>query len=205
MRWQSTDMDRHLHRPAAPPFEGEGPHALWHFSEDPTIEIFRPQAVATAPPSEADDLFVWAVDTRHAPTFWFPRDCPRGCAWMSERTTEDDRNRFFGHTASSRIHVVEHGWLDAIRNCRLWAYRLPSDTFQRHDVGGYWVSAETVEPLEQVEVGDLLAMHVVAGIELRFTPSIWTWWVDVALSSLEFSGSRLRNCAAPMPEELAQL
>ena len=62
----------------APPYEGEGPFALWHFSEDPSLGWFRPHAPGTNP--EAPPL-VWAVDTRHAPMFWFPRDCPRGCIW----------------------------------------------------------------------------------------------------------------------------
>ena len=31
-------MDRHAGRPSAPPYDGEGPHALWHYSEDPAIE-----------------------------------------------------------------------------------------------------------------------------------------------------------------------
>jgi hypothetical protein len=195
---QSTDVTDAA-RPPAPPYDGEGPHALWHYSEDPTIEVFRPHRAATA---VEDDHLVWAIDTRHAPTFWFPRDCPRGCAWTSDRTTPEDRQRLFGHTDAPRIHVIEQAWLATVRSCRLYAYRLPEAPFERHSVGGYWVAQETVEPLELVEVGDLLQRHADAGIELRISPSIWTWWVDVAGSTLEFSGSRLRNCTRPMPESL---
>ena len=74
-----ADYPEHLlAREPAPPYEGEGPFALWHFSEDHSLGWFRPHTPATnadAPP------LVWAVDTRHAPMFWFPRDCPRGCIW----------------------------------------------------------------------------------------------------------------------------
>lgn len=191
-------------RPAAPPYAGEGPHAMWHFSEDPAIEVFRPQRVLEGPSTELEPR-VWAVDTRHAPMFWFPRDCPRGCAWWSERTTPEDRADFFRHTTSDRIHVIEHGWLDVVQRCELFAYRLPTAPFSPHEVGGYWTTTATVEPLERVAIGDLLLRHAVAGIELRITPSIWTWWADIVPSTLEFSGSRLRNCGAPMPESLAQL
>ena len=194
----------HDNRPAAPPYVGEGPHALWHYSEDPSIEVFRPQRVLEGPSRELDPR-VWTVDTRHAPMFWFPRDCPRGTAWASERTSEADRDRFFGHTDSGRIHVVEHGWLERIMTCSLYAYRLPAETFEPQGVGGYWWSASTVEPLELVSIGDLLLRHAEAGIELRITPSIWTWWGDVARSTLEFSGSRLRNCGLPEPDWVAQL
>ena len=189
-------------RSAPPPYRHEGPHALWHYSEDPTIEVFRPQRVAEGPNNELAPR-VWAIDTRHAPSFWFPRDCPRGCAWPGARTTDEDRDRFFGHTRSGRLHVIELGWLEAVRACELWAYELPMDTFFGHSVGGYWVSEATVEPLRRVAVGDLLARHVEADIELRLTPTLWTWWTEVDRSTLEFSGSRMRNCAEPMPEELA--
>ena len=184
-------------RALPPPYRDEGPHALWHFSEDPSIEVFRPKRVAV---SESDDELVWAIDTRHAPSFWFPRDCPRGCAWPGERTTDDDRDRFFRHTESGRLHVIELAWVERVQACELYAYRLPDETFAAHDVGGYWVSDTTVEPIERVRVGDLLLRHAEAAIELRLTPNLWTWWTDVARSTLEFSGSRLRNCATPMPE-----
>ena len=192
-------MPDHDGRPSAPPYADEGPHALWHFSEDPSIEVFRPHR---APTALEDELLVWAIDTRHAPMFWFPRDCPRGCAWASERTTAEDVERFFGQTEAGRIHVIEGAWLERVRACRLYAYRLPDGPFEPHSVGGYWVATETVEPLELVEVGDLLARHADAGIELRIAPTIWAWWQEVAFSTLEFSGSRLRNCTAPMPEKL---
>ena len=62
---------------------------------------------------EAQPL-VWAVDTRHAPMFWFPRDCPRGCIWPVSATTPEDRERFFGQSAANRVHVIEAGWLKRI-------------------------------------------------------------------------------------------
>lgn len=198
-REQSTEMD-HETRPPAPPYRGEGPHALWHVSEDPTIEVFRPHR---APTALEDEELVWAIDTRHVPMFWFPRDCPRGCAWASDRTSPEDVERFFGHTDARRIHVIEGAWLARVQACRLYAYRLPDEPFARHSVGGYWVARETVEPLELVEVGDLLGRHADAGIELRIAPSIWAWWEHVAFSTLDFSGSRLKNCTMPMPERLA--
>jgi hypothetical protein len=183
----SADIDR---RPPGPPYAGEGPHALWHVSEDPTIEVFRPHVPATnpsAPPA------VWAIDTRHLPMFWFPRDCPRGCIWLSGRESEDDRERFFGHTDATRIHVIESAWFESMATTTLSLYRLPDDGFEPHDVGGYWVSDRTVAPIERFEIDDLVGRHARAGIDLRITPSIWPWWSAVAASTLDFSGSRLRN------------
>jgi hypothetical protein len=188
-----------LAREAAPRYDGEGPFALWHFSEDPGLGRFRPHPPAsnpTAPP------LVWAVDTRHAPTFWFPRDCPRGCIWPVSTTTAADRERFFGQSGTDRVHVVEAGWLDRIRACRLYAYRLPTEPFQPHEVGGYWVTGEQVDAIERVEADDLLARHTRARIELRIAPSIWPFWRRVVESTVGFSGSRLRN-TAPHPHQFA--
>jgi hypothetical protein len=181
---------RLLAREAAPAHDGEGPFALWHFSEDPSLGVFRPRP----PASGSSAPLVWAVDTPHAPMFWFPRDCPRGCIWAGSATTDEDRERFFGQSAAKRVHVIEAAWLGPMRTCQLFAYRLPTEPFRPHDeVGGYWVTGEVVEATERVEVGDLLARHAAAGIELRITPSIWPFWRQVVGSTVEFSGSRLRN------------
>ena len=192
-----TDYPEHLlSREAPPPCAGEGPFALWHFSEDPTLGRFRPHTPATNPTAPP---LVWAVDTRHAPTFWFPRDCPRGCIWPVSTTTAEDRERFFGQSDANRIHVIEAGWLERMQACRLYAYRMPTGAFRPHEVGGYWVTGEQVDAIERFVIDDLLARHARARIELRITPSIWPFWRQVVNSSVEFSGSRLRN-AAPHPQ-----
>jgi hypothetical protein len=54
---------------------------------------------------------------------------------------------------------------------------------------------QPVEAVERVTVDDLLGRHAAAGIELRVTPSIWPFWRRVTASTVEFSGSRLRNAA----------
>jgi hypothetical protein len=191
------DYPEHLLAREPPPrYAGEGPFALWHFSENPGLTRFLPHVPATNP--QASPL-VWAVDTRHAPMFWFPRDCPRGCIWPVSTTTAEDRERFFGQSAAQRIHVIEADWIERMRACRLYAYRMPADAFRPHEVGGYWVGEEPAEAIERVVVDDLLGRHARAGIELRVTPSIWPFWRRVASSTVEFSGSRLRN-TAPHPD-----
>jgi hypothetical protein len=180
-------------RDPAPAYLGEGPPALWHVSEDPAIERFEPHVAATAPSREPR---VWAVDTRHLPLYWFPRDCPRGTFWATPSTTARDAALLGG---GSRVHVIEEGWLPAMHDTRVVAYRLPEDTFAPDpEVGGYWLSREAVEPLDVVELDDLVVRHERAGIELRVVANIWPIWNRVAASTLEFSGIRLRN-AAPEP------
>ena len=175
-------------REPAPPYLGEGPHALWHVSEDSSIPRFEPHVSATA---ESSEPRVWAVDTRHLPLYWFPRECPRGTFWATPETTPQDTELLAG---SSRVHVAESGWLERIRVSRVVAYRLPEETFTPHpEVGGYWLSRDAVGPIELVRLGDLLALHAQSAIELRLVPSLWPVWDRVASSTLEFSGIRLRN------------
>jgi hypothetical protein len=186
-------------RAPAPPYSGEGPHALWHASEDASIERFEPHVSATA---ESNEPRVWAIDTRHLPLYWFPRDCPRGTFWRAPETTAEDAQRLLG--AAQRVHAIENPWLDRIRGARVFAYRFPETTFERDpEVGGYWLSREPVVPLEVVELGDLVERHALAGIELRAVDNLWPLWDRVVASTLEFSGIRLRNARA-RPAWLAQ-
>ena len=180
-------------RTPAPPYVGEGPHALWHVSENPSIERFEPHLSATAISPEPR---VWAVDTRHLPLYWFPRDCPRGTFWVDAGTTPFDAALLAG---STRVHIVETGWLERMRTACVYAYRLDEGSFRPDDeVGGYWMSREPVRPVEIVELGDLVARHRAAAIELRVLDNLWPTWNRVVASSLEFSGIRLHN-ALPLP------
>lgn len=87
-----------------------------------------------------------------------------------------------------------------MRNCRLYAYALPHAAFAPDPrVGGYWLATTTIVPLAVNAVGDLLERHVMAGIELRIVSSLWPLWAEVVRSTLQFSGSRLRNCEVPQP------
>ena len=165
---------------SAPPYRGEGAHALWHVSEDAAIERFEPR-----------DGRVWAIDTRHLPLFWFPRDCPRATFWSVEETTDDDVDRFLGGDRTRRVHVIEPVWLDRMRSAQLCAYRVSDATFEPED--RYWISSVAVEPIERVGVPDLLALHADAEIELRIAPQLLDLWERVIASTLDFSGIRLRN------------
>ena len=181
-------------RDPAPPYANEGPHALWHVSEDAAIERFTPHVSATA---ELDEPLVWAIDTRHLPLYWFPRDCPRGTFWADAATDPYDAARLLA--GSVRVHAIEEAWVERMHTTDVFAYRLPERVFDPHpDVGGYWLSRETVEPLEVRLLGDLVALHDDAGIELRVLSNLWPLWNEVVASTLEFSGMRLRN-AQPAP------
>jgi hypothetical protein len=166
-------------------------HKLWHISEDGSIPRFEPRA---NPSHDSPEPLVWAIDSGHVPAYWFPRDLPRGTFWALDTTTDDDVERFLTGNRALRVHAIESSWLGALREARLFAYRLPPETFEAYArAAGYFVSREPVEPVEVVELDDLIARHAEAGIELRIVPELWPLWERVIASTLEFSGIRLRN------------
>jgi hypothetical protein len=145
---------------------------LWHFSEDPTIEVFVPHHREL---HQLDEALVWAVGSNRAWVYWFPRDCPRVCWWEG----------------ASRIAAIEGAWLARMRSTRLYAYKMPPETFEPWDE--FFISRETIVPLELVDVGDLLGRHAAEGIELRIVPSLFPLWDTVRETADDFSGIRLRN------------
>ena len=161
---------------------------LWHVSEDPAIEVFHPQQNEL---HALDEPLVWAVDTHYQWLYWFPRDCPRACWEASEDTTDSDVARWLEGDRERRVAVIETGWLGRMRSATLYAYRLPQATFEPWDK--FFVSRETVVPLERVEFDDLLARHADARNELRIAPALYPLWDNVIETTLDFNGIRLRN------------
>jgi hypothetical protein len=176
--------------PAGPP----PPPLVWHFSEDPSIGEFAPHVPATNPTMPPG---VWAIDDRHAPLYWFPRDCPRITWWTPDGRPADR----LGPTTASRVHAVESAWLDRIRSCRLHRYGFDAASFEPWpEADGQLVSSTTVRPVSVEPMGDLLDRHVRAGIELRLVPSLWPLRDAVveaaAAHGYRFSMVRMRNAAA---------
>jgi hypothetical protein len=157
-------------------------------SEDPGVDVFVPRRNEL---HALDEPHVYAVDTRYAWLYWFPRDCPRACWSANESTTEDDVEQWLDGDRARRVAVIENRWLERMRTVKLFAYRLPPDTFEPWDK--FFVSRESVVPLELVELDDLLARHADAGVELRIAPALYPLWDRVIRTTLDFSGIRLRN------------
>ncbi len=164
------------------------PGQLLHFSEDPTITVFEPHVATTAAQRTP---YVWAVDADRAPDYWFPRECPRAMAWVDDSTTDEDRRTVLGEC--QRVHVIEYGWLSRLQTARVFAYRFAADDFEPFESHAY-VARRAVRPLAPPEpVGDLIALHESAGIELRLVVSLWPFVDRAVASTVGFSGIRLHN------------
>lgn len=178
-------------------------------SEVPDLHRFEPRhgtriglekqpdgSIVPTPTADTDGALVWAIDTRHLPLYWFPRDCPRGCFWARPETSDADVDRFLGGDRTHRVHAIESAWVERLRTAVVYAYRMPEASFRPHrTVGGYWVSEDPVEAIERVALRELERLHAEARIELRVVDDLWPLWDAVVASTLEFSGIRLRNAA----------
>lgn len=172
--------------------------SLFHFSDDPSIEVFVPQPVrvpSVRPPGQEwlNGPLVWAVGEAHQATYLFPRDCPRILVWLTERTNEEDRAAWWGDRSCRMIAHVEWSWLERIRTADLHRYELPPETFEPLDDAWMWVSKEPVRPVVNGSCGNLLdalaAQHVELRVMERLTPLRDLW----STTSLHVSGIRLRN------------
>jgi hypothetical protein len=179
-----TDVDEHG-RPQ--------PSVLYHFSEDPNIERFVPHVPRTNP---SQPPAVWAIDREHAPLYWFPRDCPRIAVYpFHEGQRAEFEARFT--TSARRMHAIESEWLERMRSVQIFRYELDSAAFSPwEEANGQWISAAEVMPSSVTPIGDLLAAHAAAGIELRLVPSLWPLHDVVRDSGFDFSIVRMHNAQA---------
>jgi hypothetical protein len=125
---------------------------LFHFSEDPGIELFAPRPVqvpSKRPPGQEwlNGPLVWAIDEWHEPLYLFPRNCPRVLVWPGPRTTEEDRARWWGSRACRMIAHIEWAWWGELSKAQLFRYELPPDDFEPLDDAGMFIARVAVAPL----------------------------------------------------------
>ena len=163
---------------------------LFHISEDSGIAEFVPRRS-----KYTEYPVVWAIDAARLRNYLVPRDCPRVTYSAGPQTTEADRERFLGSSAA--ILAVEATWWPRIRSCRLYSYRLPLETFELMDEdAGYFVSRDSVRPLEVEVIDDPITALLVRQVELRVLPDLGSLRAAVVASSLRFSIIRMENPAA---------
>jgi hypothetical protein len=166
---------------------------LYHFSEEPDIRIFEPRPAGAFPELEP---VVFAIDRERSPHYFFPRDCPRVIYWRADWTTDEDARTFLADTTVGKIVVVESGWLERIRNAKLYVYTFSGESFEQMDsTAGYYISKKTVEPIQVEPVGDLIGKLLAENLELRFTPSLHPIRESVIASTMDFSIIRFRNAS----------
>ena len=133
---------------------------------------------------------VWTIDEIHAPLFWFPRRVSADHVLVEDGGPAD------------RLGTTDVPWCTPSRNggssgC---APASCTSTGSIHgtsrwwpDADGYGVSAEEQQPLDVDRTGDLLDLHLAAGIELRVPASLQALRDEVIVSGYRFSMCRMHN------------
>lgn len=164
---------------------------LYHFSDEPGIARFVPRSPLERPEVEP---FVLAIDAWHAPMYYVPRDCPRACFWAKEDTTADDIARFGIDSSHRFVMVIDEAWRDRLADATIYRYDMPPGPFVLNDASaGHHVTRETIEPLRVDALCGLTDLIRGEGVDLRIRSGLRSLWAEVITSTLEFSGTRLRN------------
>ncbi len=172
---------------------------LYHFSEEPGIDVFVPRPPLAHP--EVEPL-VWAIDDWHQPMYFVPRDCPRVCFWPLPTTTDADRDRFWSYVSGRMVVAIEAAWLQRLQTVCVYRYRMPDEAFESLNDAGMHVSRQTIRPVEVEALVDLPTRLAEESVELRVCPSLVPLGRAVIRSTLHYSLIRMRNAVgwSPNPE-----
>lgn len=166
---------------------------LFHVSENPDIELFKPRPSPQAYDKLTDDV-VFAVSDKMLAYYLLPRECPRVCYYVKTDTQQEDIDKFIGNSDKKYIINIEEHWKDMINNTILYLYEMPPESFELLDEGaGYYITYKTVKPFNKLTIVNLKAEIESRNAELRALPSIREFAVEVSKSSLQFSIIRIKN------------
>lgn len=165
---------------------------LYHFSEESNISIFRPRIKHNRqdmPP------VVWAIDQLHEFTFYFPRDCPRIVFTRTEGISDEDSSKFFGVTIANIVITVETQWYKKINESTIYRYEFPDEKFKLFDeYAGYYITEETVKPIDMTPLTRLIERLTEQNIEVRFTPNLYPLREAILKSTIkDFGIHRFEN------------
>ena len=158
---------------------------LYHFSDDPAIQIFEPRPVRVPAPRRAgmewlNGPLVWAIDEAHSPLYLFPRECPRIVFWRKPDSPARDVERFLD-PKSRMTAYVETGWTERIKDASLIRYVLPAETFVDLEDAGMHVTRGRVVPLSVERLDDLPRRLADRNVVLRHVVSLTPAPSDVGL------------------------
>ncbi|MDJ0771158.1 MAG: hypothetical protein QNJ12_20385 [Ilumatobacter sp.] len=169
-----------------------GVTTLYHYSEDGGLRRFAPHVPPTNPGHPPQ---VWAIDEAHSPLYWFPRDCPRISVWAYDAEQQAILTDVF-ETEASRVCAAEISWLDRVRSGHIYRYSFDAAGFRPwEEADGQYIADDVRYPTSVDRYDDLLALHIAAGVELRFTPRLGVLMDRMLASRLPFSFVRIRDAS----------
>ena len=166
---------------------------LFHISEEPDIDVFEPRIPLRDDMDKSVGL-VWAIDEKRLPNFLFPRECPRVCYYITEKTSDSDKEAFFPCGLYSHAVVHERRWYERIKNIKLYAYEFnPKDFELQDDVAGYYVAKRKQIPVAKHIITDVFSELEKRNVYVISVDSLSDIAEKVRASSLNWSLCRMRN------------
>ncbi|WP_405156431.1 DUF6886 family protein [Paenibacillus sp. FSL K6-0108] len=165
---------------------------LYHFSEVSDIQVFIPKEKQNRAEFPA---VVWAIDEEHEYSYYFPRDCPRIICKKTDTISVENKEKFFKHSNAELIVTVESSWYPRIMNQILYRYHFDDTHFELFDpTAGYYISDQVTKPLQIDRMDGLMERLFKKGIELRFTPNLYSLREAILTSDFkEFGIHRFNN------------
>lgn len=164
---------------------------LFHVSEEENIEIFNPRLPYREDLDKTKGL-VWAINEECLPNFLTPRNCPRVTYHCSDKTTEEDKEKYLSSKTTKHVVVVEHKWYEIIKNTTLYIYEFDTKNFYLQDrCAGYYVSENIEKPINKIVIDDLLGELIKRNVEIRIVDNLWDIWGKIKESSFDWSMCRM--------------
>jgi hypothetical protein len=164
---------------------------LHHVSEENNIEIFEPRIPYREDLDKTKGL-VWSINEKCLPNFLTPRNCPRVTYHSTDKSSEEDRVKYFSSESSQHVVAIEHKWFETIKNTTLYIYEFDSSQFYLQDeVAGYYVSEVSQVPINKITITDLFEELFKRNIEVRIVDNLWCLYDEIKVTSLNWSMCRM--------------
>ena len=166
---------------------------LFHVSEENNIEVFKPRIHYRKDIDNSKGL-VWAIAENCLPNFLTPRDCPRVTYYSTDKSSIEDKERFFSLSSCHHVVTIERTWFKVMQNTTLYLYEFDTSNFYLQDeIAGYYISENTEIPINKFILTDLFEELFKRNIELRVIDNLWELSNNVKKSSLNWSMCRMGN------------
>lgn len=160
---------------------------LFHVSEENDIKLFKPR-LPTRTDLDPHKALVWTIEDRCLPNFLTPRNCPRVTYYCNEKTTKDDKSRYFSSETTKHVIAIEHKWFDKMKNTRLFLYEFnPTDFYLQDECAGYYVSEKEQVPIKQHIVDDVFSELTKRNVEIRIVDFLWDLSEEIQQTSFAWS------------------
>jgi len=142
---------------------------LYHFSERGDIDVFVPRAPLRHPHAEP---LVYTMQAVESPLYLFPRDCPRISTWVTDDTSESDRELFILSGTARIRSFIDRTFESQWRNGQIYRYTFDAEGFENCQGYGDWVSRSTQRPIGVELIDDLPAAAEAHGMSVEVVDSL---------------------------------